>query len=92
VCQRAARTRPYPFILPGTARFSLNWLRVLTLILQRALEQAWGANRCRVQHAEDAKAVSFCEDEGINRSSTIATLSRTPTMLRKAWARDQFRQ
>jgi hypothetical protein len=30
--------------------------------------------------------VSVCEDEGIKRSSTIATLSRAPTMLRKALA------
>jgi hypothetical protein len=30
--------------------------------------------------------VSVCGDEGIERSSTIATLCRAPTMLRKAWA------
>jgi hypothetical protein len=29
--------------------------------------------------------VSACEDEGINRSSTIATLSRAASMLRQVW-------
>jgi hypothetical protein len=61
-----------------------NWLLVSALILYRAVEQPEAQNNVGHGMLKMRQYVSVCEDEGIKRSSTIATLSRAPTMLRKA--------
>jgi len=61
-----------------------NWLLVSAVNLYRAVEQTRGPNHIGDGMLKARRYVSVCEDEGIKKSSTIATLSTAPTMLRKA--------
>jgi hypothetical protein len=59
------------------ASFDADFVESVQTSLRRIIDVGYGTVKMR-------KYVSLCEYEGVNGSNSIATLSRTPTMLRKA--------